>query len=195
MSPSLLAITTSPRRHGNSESALDTFLAELPDTVQTEKVVLNSLSIAPCKGCGYCEKTGICVQKDDFLPMAEKIRACDILILASPVYSLSVCAQAKTIIDRCQMFWAQKYLLHTSTKAPEKLGVFIASAGQNRPDSFDHTVPVARFFFDAAGISNNHTLLLLLPGLDGRGDFSKSVEAIEKTKQAAAQLLTILEID
>ncbi|MDO5845481.1 MAG: flavodoxin family protein [Methanocorpusculum sp.] len=193
MSLSILAITTSPRRHGNSETALDTFLAELPPSVTREKVVLNDLKVAPCKGCGFCEKTGMCVQKDDFLPLAEKIQACSVLVFASPVYSLSVCAQAKAMIDRCQMFWAQKYVLHTFVKPAGKFGVFIATAGQSRENIFEHTVPVARFLFNVAGIGDKRTLMLLLSGLDARNDFKESADAIERTKHTAAQLVSMLE--
>jgi multimeric flavodoxin WrbA len=44
---------------------------------------------------------GTCVQKDDFAELAEKLLACDVLVLASPVYYYSVTAQMKTMIDRC----------------------------------------------------------------------------------------------
>ena len=60
MTPRILAISTSPRRHGNSESALDTVLAEIGDRFPAEKGVLGDLAIAPCKGCGACERLGRC---------------------------------------------------------------------------------------------------------------------------------------
>jgi multimeric flavodoxin WrbA len=44
---------------------------------------------------------GTCVQKDDFAELAEKLLACDVMVLASPVYYYSVTAQMKTMIDRC----------------------------------------------------------------------------------------------
>ena len=90
MTPRILAISTSPRRHGNSESALDTVLAEIGDRFPSEKVVLGDLAIAPCKGCGACERLGRCVQEDDFQALSQKILDADVLILATPVYSMSV---------------------------------------------------------------------------------------------------------
>ncbi len=188
MSQTLLAITTSPRRNGNSETALDTFLSSLPGTIAIEKISLNDITVHPCKGCGFCERTGECIQKDDFIPLSEKIKTCDILVFASPVYSLSVCAQAKALIDRCQVFWAQKYVLHTFKKPVGKCGVFIATAGQNRSDIFDNTLPTARFLFDVAGITAKNTRTLLFSGVDKKTDYKNSPAAIEKTKEAAAAL-------
>ena len=194
MTPSLLAISTSPRRHGNSESALDTILAEIGGHATTEKIVLSDLTVAPCKGCGACEKLGRCIQEDDFQPLAQKILAADILILASPVYSLSVCAQAKALIDRCQVFWSQKYVLHTFAEpAGKKIGLFIATAGQTSGTIFDHTVPVARFLFDVSGIKPKHTMLLLLNGLDKKTDFQQNPAAVTRAKETAAALLTAAE--
>lgn len=194
MSPKILAISTSPRLGGNSESAIDTVLNAVRAYAVTEKIVLSDLSIAPCKGCGACEKLGRCILEDDFQPLAEKILAADVLILASPVYSLSVCAQAKVLIDRCQVFWSRKYVLHTFTEpSGKKLGLFIATAGQSRDTIFDHTVPVARFLFDVSGIRPKQTSLLLLSGLDKKTDFLNSPKAVAQTQAAAAALLTSLE--
>ena len=194
MSPHILGITTSPRRHGNSESALDLIFAELGDRFTKEKVVLSELSVAPCKGCGACEKLGRCIQEDDFQNLSQKILAADVLILASPVYSLSVCAQAKALIDRCQVFWSQKYVLH-SFKEPQgkKIGLFIATAGQTSDAIFNYTVPVARFLFDVSGIKPKHTMLLLLNGLDKKTDFVNSPGAVATTKETAASLLAAIE--
>lgn len=195
MTPRILAISTSPRRHGNSESALDTILAETSGRVSAEKVVLADLSIAPCKGCGACEKLGRCIQEDDFQSLSQKILDADVLILATPVYSLSVCAQAKALIDRCQVFWSRKYVLHTFEEpAGTKLGLFIATAGQTHVHIFDHTVPVARFLFDVAGIKPKHTMLLLLNGLDKKTDFLENSAAVAKAKDTAAALLASLEV-
>ncbi|MDU9375943.1 FMN-dependent NADH-azoreductase [Methanocorpusculaceae archaeon Sp1] len=194
MSPHILAIATSPRRHGNSESALDMILDELGDRFTKEKVVLSDLSVAPCKGCGACERLGRCIQEDDFQDLSQKILAADVLVLASPVYSMSVCSQAKALIDRCQVFWSRKYVLHTFEEPKgKKTGLFIATAGQTRDNIFEHTVPIARFLFDVSGIKPKHTMLLLLKGLDKKTDFVNSSTAVAQTKEIAAALAAGIE--
>lgn len=195
MSRKILAISTSPRRHGNSESALDTVLKSFEDPeFEVEKLVLNDLNIAPCKGCGACEKLGECVQKDDYQETAEKIRSADAVIFASPVYSLSLCAQAKALIDRCQVFWSQKFVLHTFTVPhEERVGLFIATAGQSRENIFEHAVPVAGFLFEMAGIKKKNTQLLLLHSLDHKDDFANSLEAAKKAEEAGELLRKTVE--
>lgn len=195
MAPYVLAITTSPRRHGNSETALDLVLEQFsPSKFSIEKVVLNDLSVAPCKGCGACEKLGRCIQVDDFQPLSEKIRNADVLILASPVYSLSVCAQAKALIDRCQVFWSQKYVLKTfELPAGRHFGMFVAAAGQPQISVFDHAVPVARFLFDVIGVKTKDVSLLLFNGVDHKGDLLKNPEMVKKAEDAAIAFIESLE--
>jgi multimeric flavodoxin WrbA len=59
------------------------------------------LKIGGCLGCGHCfEEKGVCVQKDDMLPIIDALRKADVLVLASPIYYWSVTAQLKLVIDR-----------------------------------------------------------------------------------------------
>ena len=189
MQKKLLAISTSPRTHGNSDSAVDLLIDAVGSHFSVEKVSLKSVPFSACRGCGFCEKEGECIQKDGFIPLMEKLISCDVLVFASPVYALSVCAQAKAVIDRCQALWARKYLLKTIANMPDKRGVFISTAGQTYPEVFDHTVPVARFLFDVSGVRNANMQYVLLKGLDKKQDFSKSDEAKEAVLQAAAELV------
>ena len=190
MEKHLLAVSTSPRSKGNSDSALDMFLDEVNDSFSVEKVSLKTVPFSPCRGCGFCEKEGECIQKDAFIPLMEKMLSCDVLVFASPVYALSVCAQAKTAIDRCQALWARKYLLKTTAPIAEKRGVFLATAGQTYPEVFEHTVPVARFLFDVSGVRGKNMQYVLLSGLDKKTDFAKSEAAQRQVQSAAEELLS-----
>ncbi|MDP2953505.1 MAG: flavodoxin family protein [Chloroflexota bacterium] len=112
MALSLLGILGSPRRGGNAECLLDEALKGAEGKgAQVEKVVLADRNIHPCRGCGDCDATGICTLLDDMPLLLDKLRTADRLVLASPVYFLSVTAQTKAMIDRCQAQWAAKYLL------------------------------------------------------------------------------------
>ena len=118
----------------------------------------------------------------------DKMLECDVLVFASPVYALSVCAQAKMAIDRCQALWARKFVLKTLVSDDKKRGVFIATAGQTYPDVFEHTIPVAGFLFNVAGVKNKNMQYVLLDGLDKKTDFSKSERAKEEVLKAAEVL-------
>jgi multimeric flavodoxin WrbA len=58
-------------------------------------------TILPCKGCDYCHKKGVCLQKDSFEYLLEKIREADGLVLGSPNYIFNVSSQLKAFMDRC----------------------------------------------------------------------------------------------
>ena len=98
----VLAISSSPRKGGNSDVLCDKFLkgaAENGNEVQ--KIRLAEKKIAPCAACYGCTENHICVRKDDMAEVLDALKAADVIALASPVYFYSVCAQMKVMIDRC----------------------------------------------------------------------------------------------
>jgi multimeric flavodoxin WrbA len=98
----VLAISASPRKDGNSDVLCDQFLkgaAEMGH--ETEKINLSGKKIASCTACYSCGKTKTCVQKDDMADILQKLIDADVIVLATPVYFYSMCAQMKTMIDRC----------------------------------------------------------------------------------------------
>lgn len=66
-----------------------------------EKIRLAEKKIAPCLACYGCNETHVCVRKDDMAEVLAALKGADVIVLASPVYFYSVCAQMKTMIDRC----------------------------------------------------------------------------------------------
>lgn len=97
----VLGIIGSPRRHGNTETLVDTILASAVEQgAISEKVILNELNISPCQACNGCQRTGSCVHDDDMnilLPLMEKS---DVWVLGTPIYWWGPTAQFKTFIDR-----------------------------------------------------------------------------------------------
>jgi multimeric flavodoxin WrbA len=65
-----------------------------------DKVVIAEKKIHYCKGCYACGGNGDCVQKDDMSQILDKMIAADVIVLATPVYFYTMCAQLKTVIDR-----------------------------------------------------------------------------------------------
>jgi len=108
----VLGISTSPRIRGNSDLLLREALAGAESTgAQVEYVNLGSYKIGPCIECNACLTTGQCRVQDDYQSMLKKILDADRLVFATPVFFMSVCAQAKNLIDRGQCLWAHKYVL------------------------------------------------------------------------------------
>ncbi|MDO9324046.1 MAG: flavodoxin family protein, partial [Methanoregula sp.] len=114
MTVTVLGISGSPHRHGNTETLLDSFLEGARAAGATvEKVVLKDLNYAPCRGCNACHKTGNCIVKDDAIALFDKILAADCIAVASPIYTMGITAELKGPIDRGQYLWARKFILKT----------------------------------------------------------------------------------
>ncbi|MFA5330978.1 MAG: flavodoxin family protein [Methanoregula sp.] len=156
MTVTVLGISGSPRRHGNTETLLDSFLdgAKSAGAV-VEKVVLKDLNYSPCRGCNACHKAGVCVVKDDAPGLYDKILAVDCLAVASPIYSMGITAQLKGFIDRAQYLWARKFLLKTLDFSAEHIrchtGIFISTAGQDQAHVFDSAYPAITALFHGTG--------------------------------------------
>lgn len=108
-----LGIYGSPRRGGNTELLLREMLRGCRDAeIAVEEIFLRDLKISPCLEIYACRKNGQCPIRDDMRPLYAQLVDTDVLILASPIFFYSVSAHAKAFIDRCQAFWAKKYLLN-----------------------------------------------------------------------------------
>lgn len=98
----VLAISSSPRKGGNSDVLCDEFLKGAAENGhEIEKIRLAEKKIAPCAACSGCAESHVCVRKDDVAEVLDALKAADVIVLASPVYFYSVCAQMKAMIDRC----------------------------------------------------------------------------------------------
>ena len=95
----VLLISSSPRRGGNSDLLCDQFLRGAADAGHcAEKIFLAEKTIHYCTGCGACANaTRPCVQHDDVAEILEKMVAADVIVLATPVYFYTMCAQLRSI--------------------------------------------------------------------------------------------------
>lgn len=97
----VLILSASARRGGNSDLLCDQFLAGARDAGhRAEKIFLRDKKINYCLGCGVCNATHVCVQKDDMKDLLDKLVNADVIVLATPVYFYTMNAQLKTLIDR-----------------------------------------------------------------------------------------------
>jgi multimeric flavodoxin WrbA len=160
----------SPRIGGQNSLAVEEVLkgAAACGEIEFEKIWLNQLKISPCQSCNTCVKTGFCRLQDDMDKIYKAIIAADAFILAVPVYFSGMSAQAKLVIDRCQPFWAAKYVLKTDMFAGRKRpGIFIATGGQPLYEGqFIGSLHVANLFFKMIGVKNIGNLTL--PDLDAK---------------------------
>jgi hypothetical protein len=100
----ILAVNGSARRDkGFTQVVLDRFLAGASAAGAEHEVIYPAgLDIGPCLSCWQCwfKTPGQCVQKDDMAMVLDKMRAADVIVLATPVYIDHMTAQTKTLVDR-----------------------------------------------------------------------------------------------
>jgi multimeric flavodoxin WrbA len=152
----VLGISGSPHRHGNTETLLDSFLdGAKEEGADVEKVVIKSLIYRSCQGCNACHKDGVCILTDDFTPLFERIIAADVLAIASPIYSMGITADLKSLVDRAQPYWARKFVLKNLYFDYDHIqshkGLFISTAGQSWDNVFDGAFPIVNAFFSDMG--------------------------------------------
>lgn len=150
----ILGLQGSPRKMGNSHALISMFLARAEEKgASIQHVHVPGIKITPCKGCGYCEKKGVCVIDDDQMTgeIYALLRQADLIVLASPVFFYGVSGQIKLLIDRTQALWARKYVFKQKDPKGFHRKGFTLSVGASRGKQlFDGVKLTAKYFFDAA---------------------------------------------
>jgi multimeric flavodoxin WrbA len=155
----LLALYFSPRRPSNSGRLLDAAIEPaLSAGFEVEKLHLSDLDIAPCNACGTCYDGSPCPIRDDMTRIYPLIENATDIIIATPVYFYGIPAKAKALIDRCQIFWARKYLI--ANPLPPRTAAVIEVAGSGGKRVFDGINLTIRYFLDSISINMPATLEL-----------------------------------
>ena len=178
--------------NGNTELLLKELLRGAHDAgAETELIQMRKVRFDPCISCNRCFKTGRCAVQDNFQPIYDKIMEADHIVLASPIYFMGVTAWAKTLIDRCQSFWAKKYVLKEPVPVHRgdvtRKGVFISTAGSNVKQAFDGAVFTMKFFFDAIGVT--HYKNLLYQNVDEKGAIKAHPTALKDAYDTGVELV------
>ena len=129
------AFSSTPRQRGNSDILTDHALEGAEEAgASIEKIRLNDYSLTPCTACDGCQKTADapCIIDDDGKELIGKMAGSDAIILASPIYFFTVCAQIKILMDRSYAlggggFWG--------ALAGKRLGVILTYEDSNPKSS------------------------------------------------------------
>ena len=190
----ILVLLGSPRKNGNSQTLSDTVIAGIKETTSctVDSIYLHGLKdIHPCRGCGGCEKTGMCVIKDDMIEIYNTIDAADLIFAVTPVYFYGPSAQIKTCIDRCQARWSRKYLLQQRVRRDEKRrGVLLATAATKGAKVFDATMLIAKSFFDTIDVDYGGELVIR--SVDEKKALAGNEEDLEHARQFGRDIAAAL---
>ena len=106
----VLIITTSLRAKSNSDILAEKLIAGAKVAGhEVEQISLKGKTIKYCIGCLACQKTQKCIQKDDAIEIAEKMKNADTLVFVTPIYYYEMCGQMKTLLDRMNPLYSSDY--------------------------------------------------------------------------------------
>ena len=110
MSKTVLVLSTSPRKGGNSDALADAFVRGAQEAGnQVEKITLYDKTIGFCKGCLSCQNTQRCIIRDDADAITQKMLTADVIAFATPIYYYGMCGQMKTLLDRANPLFPAAY--------------------------------------------------------------------------------------
>ena len=97
----IVILMGSPNRNGSTGILVENFVRGAQEAGHACEVIdVCHMDIHPCIGCVRCGYEGPCVQKDDVEIIRQKLLACDMVVLATPLYYYGMSAQLKMVVDR-----------------------------------------------------------------------------------------------
>jgi NAD(P)H-dependent FMN reductase len=187
----VLAFHGSPRIGGNTDILLREALRAIDESIHRVRLFrLNLMNIKPCQNCGGCDETGLCVINDDMEEIYKEIRGADRIILASPIFFFGLSAQSKIMIDRCQAFWCDKYLLKQQIPAGPfgRKGLLLLAGGMKKEIGIQCGEATAKAFFRTISVPEHVTLNYL--GIDAKGAISDHPTALKDAYRAGSSLVS-----
>ena len=175
-----LILLGSPKPGGESAAMAKALMEALPGEAHTLSAY--SLKVDPCQDCGFCRSRFGCPIQDSQGQVFEGIHWADIVVVASPVYFYSVPGPLKTVLDRCQPFWAAR-VLRREKPAPKRGAVLLAGGAPSHPGQFDGALQTIGGWFREIGAVNKGQVLF--PGTDKsalnqRPDIAEQIGALAK---------------
>jgi multimeric flavodoxin WrbA len=187
----VIAFLGSPRKDGNTDLLLQEAIKGIESSGLTVKIFrLNLMNIKPCQNCGGCDETGECIINDDMTEIYPEIRTADRIILASPIFFFTVSAQTKILIDRCQSFWCEKYLLRKPISEGEfgRKGLLLLAGGMKKEIGIQCAETTVKAFFRTISVPGHNTLWYL--GVDAKGAILEHPTALKEAFEAGRKLVT-----
>jgi len=187
----VIGIAGSPRRGGNTDLLLAEVLRGAASKgAEVKTIILNDLTITPCQHCDACLEKGKCRIEDDMQMVYRELEEADRIVLASPLQFMTVTAQAKAMIDRCQSLWARKYVLKIPPLGSEpgkKRGLFISVGGRKVANLFEPALVTVKALFTCLNVT--YAGDLLFPAVDEKGAIAKRPDALHQAFLAGQKLV------
>lgn len=187
----VVAFLGSPRVKGNSELMLNEAIRAIEGEGHIVTVFRPSrMKISPCLNCGGCDTTGVCEVRDEMDAVYQAIREGERFIISSPIFFFGLTAQIKALIDRCQSFWCEKYLLKKPIPAGEngRKGLLMLVGGMKKEVGFKCGDATATAFFRTINVPEHQVLSYLQ--VDAKGAITSHPTALKDAFEAGRKLVS-----
>ncbi|MCG6550747.1 MAG: flavodoxin family protein [Candidatus Magnetominusculus sp. LBB02] len=184
------AILGSPRTVGNTEILINEAIRAVRDQgCPVELFNPCTMNVAPCSNCGGCDETGRCVIEDDMEAVYRAINTSDRFIVASPIFFFGLTAQIKALIDRCQAFWCEKYLLGRPIPQGQegRKGLLLMVGGMDKEIGFKSGGATATAFFRTISVPKHE--VLYFTNVDSKGAIKNHPTALKDVYEAAKRFI------
>ena len=186
MGKKVIGLLGSPLSDGNTAKLLERALRGAEDAGCTvEKIEVASLDFKGCMEMMFCKDHETCIMDDDMQQIYPKFREMDGLIIATPVMTMGIPGELKSLIDRFQVFFMAKYMRNKSLisveRKAERKGLFICISGMKIPGVFVGAKLTVEAFFDI--IDCQYTGELLINNMDTIRDITQQPDLLEAAYQ------------
>ena len=115
----------------------------------------------------------------------------DRIILATPIFFMTVCSQAKVLIDRFQCLWSRKYVLKQplfSETNTDRRALIIAVGGSKSKKMFESVTWTMKYFLDV--LEMRYFANLYVNGIDDKGDILSHPSAMSEAYRLGGELVS-----
>lgn len=186
----VLGFQGSPRKKGNTHFLLSSFMHAAEKLgAQARTIEVTQKNIDACKELIVCEKKGYCPIDDDMKhEIYPLIRQAEVVVIGTPIFFYNMTAQLKSMVDRCQTFWARKYVFKLKDPAQKmRRGFLLSVAATKGKTLFEGLELTTKYFFDA--IDATPAGSLTYRGIEGPKDMANHPTVLEDVEIAVGKLL------
>lgn len=127
-----LILNGSPRKRGDTASLLRILREDLAGEIR--EVDCYWADISPCIDCRSCRRELRCVIDDGMQALYPYIRACDRIVIASPIYYNELTGKLLDVASRFQLYYSARFFRQEDPGLrPKKGGVVLVGGGDGDP--------------------------------------------------------------
>jgi len=151
------------------------------------KLVVAGMGIEPCRGCNACSLTGECVIRDRMSEVYPQLDEASAIVVSTPVFFATVPAVLKALYDRCQPYWARRYVLNEPAPPKRRPGGILVVGGGGDPYGWECADATTKSVF--AVLDVRKTFEVVVEGVDSPSDLGRHPDALGKAREAGAGIV------